>query len=454
MRSFIPMTGLLAVAAAIGGCRSYEPKPLALDDARRDFLARAVSGESLAEYSARFAAPAPAAAFDPADGISLEEAEAIALVLNRDLRLARAAAGITRATAENAGLWRDPTVGANIAQILSGATSGDVEAIFSAGFTLPLTGRIEAERARATADLHAILAQVAADEWRVTCELRRAWMRRTALAAEVEATRDVLARVGQVVDVVDRLESAGEIARIEARLFRIEDARLRAQAAAVETELALATREIESLLGLPPMKDRRFTGGFADDVAESREALLARAPATSPTVAVSIAQHAAAERRLAQEIRAQWPDVEVAPGFGEQDGARQATVGIGVTLPVFNGNRRGIAEAEAARELARVRAESEVERVLGDVVAADERRLAAIARREAIERSLAPMVDTQYAEAREVARLGEVNTLVLLESLKQQLEAKRELIAARRDEALAAADVAEAVGPAQKGTNP
>ena len=68
--------------------------------------------------------------------------------------------------------------------------------------------------------------------------------------------------------------------------------------------------------------------------------------------------------------------------------------------------------------------------------------------------TLVPLVDTQYAEAREVARLGEVNTLILLESLKQQLDAKRQLIAAHRDEALAAIDIAEITGPATDGDEP
>lgn len=448
------MTALAVAASALAGCRSYEPKPLALDDAQRAFLARAATGESLAAYAGRIAAHVGPEAFDLSDGISLAEAEAIALVFNRDLRLARAAAGVTQATAQNAGLWRDPTIGVDLSRILSGAASGDIEAMFSAGFTLPLTGRLEAERARATADLHAELARVAAEEWRVLCAVRRAWTRRTALDAERAATLDVLSRVEQVVAVVDRLEAAGEIARIEARLFRIEEAKLRTQAAAVEADLALATREVESLLGLPPAKDRAFTGGFGEEVQEPRERLIARAARTSTSVALAVAQHEAAERRLAQEIRQQWPDVELAPGFGEQDGDRQATVGIGVTLPVFNGNRRAIAEAEAARELARMRAETEIERVLGEIVASDERRIAALARGEMVVRTLGPMVDTQYAEAREVARLGEVNTLVLLECLKQQLEAKQELIAARRDASLAAADIAEAAGPAQERQNP
>lgn len=440
----------VAAALCIAGCKAYEPKPLALDAAQREFLARTASAESLAAFGARLDAPVVRCAFDTSDGISLAEAEAIALVFNRDLRAARLAAGVTRASAENAGLWRDPTLGVDLSKVVSGTASGGIEALFSAGFTLPLSGRLDAEKARAEADHAVELARVAETEWRVVAEVRRAWMQRSALEAELDAAREVLARIGQVLAVVDRMESAGELARIEARLFRIEEARLRAQVAADESALVAATHEVEFLLGLPPDASRRFAGGFSDCIDETRDALVARAVRTSPSVAAAAAEHEAAERRLAQEIRAQWPDLELAPGFGEQDGDTQAVLGIGVTLPVLNGNRRAIAEADAARELSRARAEGELERVLGRIVAGDERRNAAIARRAQIEGTLAPMVDTQYAEAREVARLGEVNTLVLLESLKQQLEAKRELIAARRDESLAAIDVAEAAGPARK----
>ncbi|MEY5032770.1 MAG: hypothetical protein RL354_1801, partial [Planctomycetota bacterium] len=106
------------------------------------------------------------------------------------------------------------------------------------------------------------------------------------------------------------------------------------------------------------------------------------------------------------------------------------------------------------RALARGEAEAVYERLLGDLLAAEERLSAAIARGELLETTLVPLVDTQYAEAREVARLGEVNTLILLESLKQQLDAKRQLIAARRDEALAAIDIAEITGPATDGDEP
>jgi len=258
MTMSIRLLSLAATAVALAGCRSYEPRPLALDATQREFLLRTVDGPSLAEFAERLRAHAPAdPAFDPSDGISLAEAEAIALVCNRELRLARLEAGVTRAGADNSGLWRDPTLGVDLSRIVSGAAGQGVEALASIAFTLPLSGRLEAEQDLAGAEHHAQLARVAAAEWRVLSEVRRAWVRRASLEARSAAARDFLTRVEQVIAVVDRMEKAGELARIEARLFRIEDARLRAEVQAIDSDLTLATHEIESLLGLPPRTDRR-----------------------------------------------------------------------------------------------------------------------------------------------------------------------------------------------------
>ena len=452
------MVALAAATTLAAGCRSYQPSPLDLDAARRDFLARSLDGPGLAEFNDRLrgqaspdaAGAGTAARFDPSDGISLAEAEAIALVFNAGLRAARLEAGVTRATADNAGLWIDPTLGVDLSRIVNGATD-DVEALASLAFTLPLSGRLELEKAQAGAEHDAALTRIARDEWTLVAELRRAWTRRAALAAEAAATREFLERVAQVMAVVDRMESAGEIARIEARLIRIEDAKRRVALHALDAELLRATHAIESILGLPPRDDRRLDTDFSALAApaqqEGHDALLARALRTAPTLAVARAEHEVAERRLAREIRAQWPDVALAPGFGEQDGDTQAVLGIGVTLPLLNGNRRGIAEADASREAARGRAEGEVARVVGALLAAEERLAAALAQRALLETTLVPLVDTQYAEAREVARLGEVNTLILLESLTQQLDARLQLIAARAAEAAAVVDIEHLAGP-------
>jgi len=431
-----------AALAALAGCASYERRPLDLDAVREDFLARTPAPPQ----------PSGDAVFDLADGLSAAEAEAIVLVFNRDLRVARLEAGVTRANAENGGLWADPTLGVDFTRIVGAASQG-VEAIVSLGLTLPLSGRLELERERLDAEHAAQLARVAALEWSTVATLRRAWVERASLAEAAAAAHGTLARLSEVRAVVDRMEAAGELARIEARLFRIEEARMEARVAELDAELAAATRGIASLLDLPHTDGivlladlpQRAVPGDA-----GRERVLARLADTSPTVVVARAEHESAERRLEEEVRRQWPDLTLGPGYGKDDGDRKWVLGVGVTLPVFNGNRGGIAAAVAARELARGRAEAELTRVLGAFAAAEERLVSAARLRALLEDSLHPLVAAQYEETRAVARLGEVKTLVLLESLKQELEVAAQLIAARRAEALAAIELDALVGPAPR----
>ena len=272
-----------AALAVLSGCVSYERKPLDLDAVREEFLAR----------TPVLPQPSGDAAFDLADGLSAAEAEAVLLVFNRDLRVARLEAGVTRANAENGGLWADPTLGVDFTRIV-GAASRGVEAVVSLGLTLPLSGRLELEKERLDAEHAAQLARVAALEWSTVATLRRAWVERAALAEEVDSARGTLARLSEVRSVVDRLEAAGELSRIESRLFRIEEAKLRARLVELETELSAATRSIASLLDLPHTEGIALLADLprrAVPADAGRETVLARLADTSPTVAVARAEH-------------------------------------------------------------------------------------------------------------------------------------------------------------------
>jgi outer membrane protein TolC len=130
-------------------------------------------------------------------------------------------------------------------------------------------------------------------------------------------------------------------------------------------------------------------------------------------------------------VRRQYPDLVLGPGYGTQDGERQFQLGVSVALPLWNRNRRAIAEAEAAREVARAALERAVE--FRELAFASARRVEAGARavRMLVEDELLPLAEAQYAESRELARLGE----------------------ARRDESLASIEVREAIGTPVAVTN-
>lgn len=443
---------LLPLAAA--GCQQYQPSPIDREAHRAAFLARTPESPEVASFAASLdARPIPGQAlYDPADGVSCAEAELIALVFNADLRLARLRAGVTRAGAEHAGLWDDPGLKVDITRIIQGTP--EPWKVFSAvELTLPISGRLRIEKQRASLEHAADLARIAQAEWHTRMEVRRAWTRWTALQFQLAAGREFLERVDQVLGIVDKMEQAGEMARTEARLFRIEKATNAAGLRQLESHARDAELRLRQLLGLSPEAPARFVAaGIGPDAPPQptvRNGEGAAAPDTTgnPRLLVAAAEYEVAEKSLELEVRRQYPDLHIGPGYGFEDGQDQLLLGLSLPLPVLNANRRGIAEAVARREVARAEIETMTELLLADLHAARVRLEASAMQRRTLESEIVPLVDAQYADAREVARLGEVNTLVLLESLTRQHDAKVRLIDARRDEALAAIDLDELSGP-------
>ena len=112
-----------------------------------------------------------------------------------------------------------------------------------------------------------------------------------------------------------------------------------------------------------------------------------------------------------------------------------------------------IAQARAEREVAQGSIEGALERLLNDFAQAEVLLIAATARRESIELELIPLVDEQYAQVRAIAERGEVDVLLMLESLARQQEAKLLLIAALRDEVLAQIRQTQIPGPTTPSSN-
>lgn len=411
--------------------------------------------ETLATSSAK-APDDPTIVFNPTDGIACDEAEVIALVFNADLRLSRLKADLTRATAENSGLWEDPTVGVDLARIIE-STPEPWKVFTSLGITIPISGRLEIEKQRATFEHAAELARVAEREWSVRMDVRRAWSEWSAIAAQLAATRDFIERVDQILMVVDKMEQAGEMTRTESRLFRIERATKGAEFAMLESQARERELRLRQLMGISPDAPLQLiASGVGPSRAMTRLTALKGAdiPALkgrSPRMLVAMADYEAAEKALEREVRKQFPDLHIGPGLGREDGQDQALLGLSVPIPLLNANRQGIAEARAQRQVARAAVEGTLEQIIANLRSAEVRLAAAIKKRQTLESEIIPLVDAQYADARQVARLGEVNTLVLLESLTKQQEAKIGLVEAARDEALAKVDLEELIGPEPMG---
>ena len=256
---------LIAPALAVGGlggCQSYRSEPLDLPGHWDSVSRRLIDEVSIPRHAMTpdaMHARTPDR-FELSDGISPAEGEAIALVYNPDLRLARLDAGVALATFETAGMWEDPQFGFDGAEILS--PSGPFEYGLKVGLTLPVSGRLGIEKHRAGAAYEAQLRRVADAEWSLRAEVRSAWARWTAAVERVRLLSDAADRVGRIIAVTNRLEYAGELTRVESRLIRSQAIEARTQLASGLRAATQARNELLAMMGLPPDAGIELVAGY------------------------------------------------------------------------------------------------------------------------------------------------------------------------------------------------
>lgn len=451
-RILISAVLIAGIALAQAGCQPYERMELDLESTRTAWLERSPADPSVRAFAASLERGEDGASmgeFDPSDGITLAEAEAIALVFNPGLRQARLEANVTRATAAHAGLWEDPLLGVDMERIVSGAAGANPWVVGSAiGITIPLSGRLESEKARAGSELDAELSRVAAMEWATRSALRELWMEWSAARVHASVTSELIARLRDVASVADRQEEAGSLTRIEARMFRVEIAAREAdmiEVAAREMELEL---QLRSMLGLAPQTPLSLVPSVAFTArATSIDELRPLLETSNPEIAAVRDEYELAEQSLRTEVRKQYPDLAVGPGYGTDQGDNRVLLGLSLPLPLWNRNRQGVAEATARREVARGRFEITYEQLSSELAIALIQYESGRAQRAFIESSVVPLADQQEADVRRVAELGRVDPLLLLESLKSQYTAKIQLVEAHARESIGAVRLDELIGP-------
>ncbi len=144
---------------------------------------------------------------------------------------------------------------------------------------------------------------------------------------------------------------------------------------------------------------------------------------------------------LALEIAKQWPDLVLGPGWAEEDAEPRLTLGFSLPLPLWNRNMRAIAEAEATRELRADALRSSLERALQALAIARTRHRAATERRARLVDQLLPLAERQLVDARTLAERGDLDPLLLLDSLTRLHTARLEVIRATLAEAHARSDI-------------
>jgi outer membrane protein TolC len=442
--------GSWAVVALVAGCQTYEPKPLDAHASATAWLARSPGDETVRQFAARLVEAENRAAevFDPSDGLTLMEAEPVALVFNRQLRVARLQANVTRATWDFAGLWEDPVAGVELERILSGVGNPWIAAA-TVGITIPISGRLDAAKAFAGAEYATKLDEVASMEWTTRARLRSLWMDWSLQKVRAELIDKLALDLEKIAELAQKQERAGSLSRIDAQVFVVEHASRQADAIAAAARVKELEFQIRDTLGLAPQAPVALVPLliFAPRVAEEPSLQSAMAAGNLELQAVRSA-YEAAEQSLQLEIREQYPDITVGPGYKYEDPGSRMLLGLSMPIPLWNRNQQGVAEAIAAREVARSAFDSTYEGLSAQLAIALTQFTAGRDVREALEAKVVPLADNQEQSVRRVASLGHVDPLLLLQAVNAQYSAKLRLADARASESIAAVQLDMLIGPA------
>lgn len=445
--------GLVAGALVLlAGCQQYERQPLDLAAHRSALHERAIEVgriEGFLERLRGLGVEAPTT-FSFEDGLTPAEGEVLALFYNAKLRQARLEAGVALANFENAGLWDDPEFGFDGAEILSPSGS-PFEFGLTLSLTIPISGRLEVEKARAGAAYEAELRRIVNAEWSTRADVRRAWASWTVAEERLRLLREAIAQIERITVITDRLEAGGELSRVEGRLFQVELADRRAAVAEAQLNATRSRINLLGLMGLPPDASVVLTPGLPAAHLPVSDDPLRQLIDSNTELAVRRAEYQIAEEALRLEVRKQYPDITIGSGYGSEDNDDRLLLGFSVPIPILNANRGGIAEARAEREASRASAETTFERLSRELAVSHADLDAARRQRSQFESTIVPMLEQQATEVEQIADLGEVDTLILLETVQRQFDAKSRLLELQRVELDASLTIVELLGPEDSG---
>lgn len=448
LRTHVSSFVILTTAAILtSGCQSYEAAPLDLASHGDAVSHRLIDVEPLSDFAQRLAAMGASVPehLDLADGLSPAEGEVLALFYNPELRIARAQAGVALATYETAGLWEDPEFGFDGAELLS--PEGPFEFGLTLSLTIPLSGTPGIEKEVAASAYSTELLRIVDAEWTMRSRVRLAWAGWTSDLEYLRLLRDSIVQAERIVSITDRLESAGELTRSDARLVRAELVQLRSELIGATLSESRSRIELLGLLGLSPDAHVELKGAFPSADVSTDGDLVSRLIQHNTRLGVVREEYQTAEQSLRLEVQKQYPDISIGGGYGSEDRDDRLLLGLSIPIPIFNGNRAGIEEARARRVQARAVAETTFEHLNRELAMAQAGLEGARRQREALETQLVPMLDEQSVEVERLAELGEVDTLILLETITRHLEAKRRLLEARQAELSASLDIVRLLGP-------
>src|SRR5438309_3385305 len=255
--------------------------------------------------------------------------------------------------------------------------------------------------------------------WKVHSGVRRALLDHLLASRSLELFHSEEQTRTEQVRLLQERFVAGDIPRPELDLARIELSKTHLSISAAEGRVAETKAALAAAMGISVagLKTLEFAWSDLDSPPDAqslslqeirRDAVLGRLD-----IRRSLAQYAAAEADLQLEIAKQYPDVQIGPGYTYEERDSFFTLGLSVTLPLFNRNQGPIAEADAKRQEAAATFLQKQAQVIGDSERALAVYSAALDELAEADQSLRQLQDTQLRMTQLAVAVGEEDRLTL-----------------------------------------
>jgi outer membrane protein TolC len=349
------------------GCVHYQPRPITAEATIDDFETRRLEAVDIQ----RFLEDQVGVDSWPPPTWDLESLTLAALYYSPDLDVARARWGVTEAGTITAGMRPNPSLNTSMGYNSSAVLIRPWIPEVVLGLPIETAGKRGIRISEAQTLSEAARLDVLYAAWVARNRLRRAFVdlyRAQEMASVLLHLHDLQL---QSLAVLEAQLAVGAISANELTLTRIATGRTRLAALEAARERELARVELAAALGLPTAALDGIEVSFDElehlstDVPTDelrRQAVIHRADILS-----ALAEYESTQAALQLEIAKQYPDLDIGAGYQLDQTDSKWTLGLNLTLPMFNRNRGPIAEAEASRAEAAARFLALQSRVLAEV---------------------------------------------------------------------------------------
>ncbi len=350
-KSWTITSAATGLALLLAGCVHFESQPLSSARITADFDTRSLDNPELKEFLERNLKPVSLAW--PLPSWDLTNLVLAAFFYHPDLDVARAKWATAQAGKKIAGERPNPTV--SVSPAYDTTTSIPSPWVVTASLDIPIetAGKRGYRLAQAAQLSEAARLNLASVAWVVRSRVRQRLVELYS-ARELEALlKDQQSLQTENLRLLENQYQAGAISAFEVTQARIAADSTRLALRDTERQSAEARVQLADAIGVPVGALDGVSLSFAGlnelpgDIpagAARRQALLSRTD-----ILGALAEYAASQSALQLEIAKQYPDVHLSPGYEFDQGDNKWSLGLAVTLPVFNQNKGAIAEAAAKR---------------------------------------------------------------------------------------------------------